>query len=93
MDPAPDRLVRPVLFAGWICGLLSLVTGGRASCLLAVMGGALLAVAGVLVATDGGRAMAALNRRYAPWQRAPGHRFIGALLMIIGAGWIVSGAL
>jgi hypothetical protein len=36
--------------------------------------------------------MAKLNERYAPWQRVPSHRWMGGLLVAIGAGWTVAGA-
>ena len=59
--------------------------------LLAIVAGLLLIAAGVALASDGGRAMASLNERYARWQRVPPYRVMAAQLIVNGAIWTVFG--
>jgi hypothetical protein len=88
-----------LLVAGWALGLLAIVDVEESSSPgFAMAGGGLLIVAGVLLLADGGPIMAALNERYAlrvPRRSAPAtwvsHRWMGALLSVIGAIWIVYG--
>jgi hypothetical protein len=85
-------LARALLFGGWAIGLVSLLNPDEMPFfLLAILAGVMLVAAGVILAADGGRAMAALNERYSPWQKAPPHRFMGGLLIAVGALWAVLG--
>jgi hypothetical protein len=69
---SPDLLVRVLLFAGWGLGLVSLLDSQEMPFfVLTILGGLLLIAAGIALASDGGRAMASLNERYARWQRVP----------------------
>jgi hypothetical protein len=86
------NLARALLFGGWAIGLVSLLNPDEMPFfLLAVVAGAMLVAGGLVLATDGGRAMAALSERYSPWQRVPPHRFMGGLFIAVGALWMVLG--
>jgi hypothetical protein len=86
------NLARALLFGGWAIGLVSLLDPDEMPFyLLAILAGVMLVAGGIVLATDGGRAMAALNERYSPWQKAPPHRFMGGLFIATGALWTVVG--
>ncbi len=91
-QPALMALARALLFGGWAIGLVSLLNPDEMPfLLLAILAGVMLVAGGVMLATDGGRAMAALSERYSPRQRVPPHRLMGGLLIAIGALWMVLG--
>jgi hypothetical protein len=84
-------LTRDMLFVAWGLGVVWIVGPDEwPFYAFGVLSGILLVVGGARLATDGGRAMAALNERYAPWQRVPAHRFMGGLIVTVGVAWLVA---
>jgi hypothetical protein len=89
---SPDLVVRVLLFTGWGFAVVSLVNPEEPPfCVFAIVAGALIGASGVVLASDGGRAMARLNERYAPWQTVPRYRWMAGGLIFIGAVWLVVG--
>lgn len=86
------KVARALLFGGWAVGLVSLLNPDEMPFfLLAILAGVLLVAGGIVLIADGGRAMAELSERYAPRQRVPPHRIMGALFVAVGAFWTVLG--
>jgi hypothetical protein len=87
-SPSPDRAVRLLLFAGWGFALASLVNPEKPPySVFAIVAGALLVGAGLMLGANGGRAMERLSGRYAPGQKVPPYRWICAALIAAGVGW------
>ena len=90
---SPDLVVRILVFGGWGCGAVSLLNPQKPPfSVFALVGGVLLVAAGIALASDGGRAMTRLNDRYAPWQRTPSYRWMGAVTILIGLMWAALGS-
>jgi hypothetical protein len=85
-------IVRMLLYAGWGLGLSTLLLADDPPfSLVFALAGGLLFACGVVIASDGGRALADINRRNGPWLWPPNHRYLGVLLAVIGAGWVAFG--
>jgi hypothetical protein len=87
-----ERAVRYAFFAGWLLCIPFVIGLDRPPfSVFVVVGGALFVFAGVALASDGGVAMSALNRRYLGRADGRYHRWFGGLTATMGVFWLLLG--